>query len=253
MKRLEISRLMDEYVDNEFFPEGGSVTNTQAVRDMVLANVKAPAGKTRKPAKKKLLLAAALAAVLVVLVGAGLPYVQHQLASGALIFHQTADGGRITGIVHYGPVIKLEDDRLFFFPQEDGQPIDVTDLISEETPYIYDGSDPDAKLTYHMILGGTPESYGYFEWMTSLDPFNYGTNPAPAADENGVRLTTNYNFELMTYEQGEWHDFVLAEFDRDSILWDDAMDHPWLLNAIDELNIPIEYASSETDNSYILQ
>ena len=253
MKRLEISRLMDEYTDTDFFPTGGSVADPEAVKGRVLANVKVPAKKTRKPAKKRLLIAAALAAMLVVLVGAGFPYIEHQLANGALIFQQAADGGRITGIVHYGPVIKLEDHRLFFFPQEDGQPIDITDLISEETPYIYDGSDPDAGLTYHIILGGAPECYGYFEWMTSLDPFNYGSNPAPAADENGVRLTTNYSFKLVTCEQGEWHDFVLAEFDRDSILWDDALDHPWLLNAIDELNIPIEYFPPETNNSYILQ
>ena len=32
MKRLEISRLMDEYVDTEFFPEGGGTAHREIGR-----------------------------------------------------------------------------------------------------------------------------------------------------------------------------------------------------------------------------
>ena len=48
MKRLEISRLMDEYQDNEFFPEEGSSAGTQAVKDRVLAQAR-PGKKRRIP------------------------------------------------------------------------------------------------------------------------------------------------------------------------------------------------------------
>lgn len=61
MRRFEISRLMDEYEDNEFFPQGGETADLQAVKARVLAQA-APAGRRRMPRKKKLLLAAALAA-----------------------------------------------------------------------------------------------------------------------------------------------------------------------------------------------
>ena len=60
MKRLEISRLMDEYTDTEFFPAGGSAADTQAVHERVLAQA-APAKKKRMPPLTKVLIAAALA------------------------------------------------------------------------------------------------------------------------------------------------------------------------------------------------
>ena len=141
MRRFEISRLMDEYEDNEFFPQGGETADLQAVKARVLAQA-APAKRRRMP-RKMTLLAAALAVVLVVLAGAGYPYIQHRLVSGELFFQQTADS-RITGLVHYGPVIEEEDGRLFFHP-DGGQRVDITDLVSEETPYIYDGSSLDRK------------------------------------------------------------------------------------------------------------
>ena len=71
MKKLEISRLMDEYTDNEFFPQEGETADPPAVKARVLAQA-APANR-RAPRKKRLLWAAALAAVMVLLVGAGLP------------------------------------------------------------------------------------------------------------------------------------------------------------------------------------
>ena len=58
MKRLEISRLMDEYEDNEFFPQGGETADLQAVKARVLAQA-APA-KQRRMLLKMTLLAAAL-------------------------------------------------------------------------------------------------------------------------------------------------------------------------------------------------
>lgn len=72
MKRLEISRLMDEYEDNEFFPQGGETADLQAVKARVLAQAE-PAKKRPRPHLKTVLIAAALAAVGVLCVAAGLP------------------------------------------------------------------------------------------------------------------------------------------------------------------------------------
>ena len=80
--KLRISRLMDEYMDTEFFPRGGTAVNGEEVKERVLARAKAPAGKEKKqqtPKKKKVLLATALAAVMMVLVGAGFPSMMYGL------------------------------------------------------------------------------------------------------------------------------------------------------------------------------
>lgn len=246
MKRLEISRLMDEYTDTEFFPTGGSVANPEAVKGWVLANVKAPVVKKRMPRKKKLLLAAALAAMLVVLVGAGFPYIQHRLVGGTLSFEQTTDG-RITAFVHNSEVMELESGRLYF-NQDDGQRIDVTDLISEETPYLYDGSDPNAGTIYYIILGGTPECYGYLEWIQTPYPFEDG---ATNFDENGDPVSITYGFELNTPDPDGSDNRQLAHGFETALSLNDSMDLPWLLTGVEQLGIPYWVPSEDEENVYI--
>lgn len=227
MKRLRISSLMDEYTDTEFFPEGGSAVSSEAVKDRVLAGVNIRMRKKQMPRKKKILLTAALAAAMVLLMGAGYPFFQHLLVNGELSFRQTADG-RITSFVEYGPVIEEEDGRLFFAPK-DGQRIDITDLVSEETPYIYDGGDPDTELTYYIIMGGTPECYGWLTWIRTPNPFDDGD--APAVDEDGFYTaydcSINNESGLMGY----------GGMGIGALEWNDSMDHPWLLAGAEQLGI----------------
>lgn len=231
MKRLEISRLMDEYTDNEFFPQGGEAADTQAVKERVLAQA-APA--KQMPKRKKMFIAAALAVVMVVLVGAGFPYIQHQLVGGTLSFEQTTDG-RITAFVHNSEVLKREDGRLYF-AQDNGQRIDVTDLISENTPYIYDGSDPDTGMIYYVILGGTPESYGWFEWVQTPYPFEDG---ATNFDENGNPVTINFNFVINTPD-ADGSDNRRSVGGFETVYLDDSMNLPWLLVGTEQLGITFQ-------------
>lgn len=244
MKRLEISKLMDEYTDTEFFPTGGSVADPTAVKSRVLSYMKAPAQKKQILRKKKVLLTAALAAVMVLLVGAGFPYIQHQLVGGTLTYEETGDG-RITALVHYGPVMYLENERIFF-NQDDGQSVDITDLINEETPYIHDGSNPETGMTYYIILGGTPEHYGWFEWITVPDPFTPDENIASIADENG--LIYNYDCEFTAVNDGvpyqvraggfsnpDWQMF--SDFNEEHNIFN-IPDFQWLRTAADQLEIP---------------
>lgn len=239
MKRLMISRLMDEYTDTEFFPTGGTTADPEAVKGWVLANAKTPAKKKQVSTRKKVLFASALAAVMAMLLGAGFPYIQHHLVDGVLFFEQTLDS-RITGFVHYGPVMELENDRLFF-TQNDSQRLDVTDLISEETPYIYDGSNPDDGMTYYIILGGTPENYGYLEWVTTPDPFDYGDDPLPMAfDESGRRMQVVYAFTWVTYETGERYCSGIGGSSVNAVQMEDVMKCPWLVAGLTQLGIPFE-------------
>ena len=244
MKRLEISKLMDEYQDDEFFPAGGSTADPEAVKGWVLATAKPAKQRKQTPRKKKLLIAAALAAVLVLLVGAGYPYIQHNLVGGTLSFEQTGDG-RTTALVHYGPVIYLENERIFF-TQDDGQSVDITDLINEDTPYIHDGSDPETGMTYYIILGGTPEHYGWFEWITVPDPFTPDENIASIAEDNG--LVYSYDCEFTAVNDGlpyqvraggfsnpDWQMF--SDFNEEHDVFN-ISDFQWLRTAADQLEIP---------------
>lgn len=231
MKRLRISRLMDEYTDTEFFPAGGSAVNPQAVKGWVLANAKAPSKGNQASKRKKVLLAAALAAVLVVLVGAGLPYIQHQLVNGMLSFEKTTDG-RITSYVHYGSVVELKDGRLFF-NLDNRQQMDISDLVSTETPYIYDGSDSETGMIYYIIMGGTPECYGYVELIdVSVAPSDFSFGPVTAVGVDGVKMTTMYG---ITGYSGENDRYSSGGFDVLELCGE--MKLPWLLAGAEELGI----------------
>ena len=231
MKRLRISKLMDEYTDTEFFPTGGSAIDPEVVKARVLANVKTAAKKKPMPRKKKVLLAAALAASLVLLVGAGYPYFQHRLVGGALSFEQKSNE-RMTSLVHYNSVVEPEDGRLFF-NRDDGQRIDITDLVSMETPYIYDGSDPDTGMIYYTVMGGTPEAYGWLEWIQVPYPFddsNLGGAYALDFDENGNPVMIIYDFEF--------NDGIVG-MGNGGVSLDEIYPPLWLLSAVDKLGIPV--------------
>lgn len=241
MKRLTISRLMDEYTDTEFFPAGGSAADPEAVKGLVLANIKAPAGRKRMPAKKKALLAAALAAVLVVLVGAGFPSRLYRLATGSVEFYRDADSRTISYKGEAAP-LELEDGKLFYVL--DGEHVDTAGLMDRDTPYILDLSDPAENMTCYLIMGGTPERFGWFEWMVVPDPFDQQEEDCVIPVGEDGRLY-NYHFGFTTAEAGEepyrsggsgvgnpdW-----ASFTEDLKL--NEADFRWLRAAADQLGIP---------------
>ena len=250
MKELRISELMDGYRDDEFYPEGGRTADVDGVTARVLEQLPAAApAKHKMPRRRKLLLAGALAAVMAVLVGAGFPYIQHQLANGTLSFEQTPDS-KIYSWKSTGPMFDMEDGRLFFLPN--GERIDITDQISEDTPYIYDNSDPDAGVTDYVILGGTLENLGAFEWVVTPDPFTYEGENAPIHEGTEEGLVYAYSYDV--YEQSDtayWEPYIhssshiglgkVVSFTRPE------GDMPaWLLAAMEELDIPYEFVPAES-------
>lgn len=234
MKRLEISKLMDEYTDTEFYPTGGSVANAEAVKEQVLAQA-VPAKRRRMPLRNRVLLAAALAAMLAILVGAGVPSKLIQTLNSS-IFHQESPGhDHITRLVP----VSLENGRLWFIA--DGQHIDITDLIDEETPYIYDGSDPETGLVNYLIVGGTPENYGWHEHLSSPDVPYYGGGGENTLDtyyycaEDGV----TYREDQLTPEQRR-------QVDMKAEGWEIRLkDRPWMVTAALELGIPFTFETTE--------
>lgn len=260
MKKLEISRLMDEYTDNEFFPQEGETADPAAVKARVLAQA-APASR-RAPRKKRLLWAAALAAAMVLLVGAGLPNIVYHLSNGTVTFHQDTTS-KYSRIETNGSLIELEDGRLISLLN--GERTDITDLVSEDTPYIYDCSDPEEGTTYYVIMGGTPDNCGAFQWIATPDPFTYNEgDPIHEGTEQGVMYSYSYeSYWKATLEKGEY--YIDQDGQRQisegrepcvrrsgylgsgSVTFEYGMADPpaWLLSAMDELDIPYQYISPE--------
>lgn len=240
MKQLEISRLMDEYVDNEFCPEEGSSLSAAAVKARVLAKA-APVKKRRMPRWKTALIAAALAVGALLSIAAGLPSIVYQLANGTLTFTQTSNSKTTT--VYSDVIMNLEDGRVFSLLN--GGHADITDRISQDTPYIIDCSNPEAELTHYIAMGGTPEHYGWFEWIVTPDPYTY-EDGSPAHEGTGEEIFSTYIYHScrsILSEDGTWEaDRNGGRVGSGSFTWDDTMDvPPWLFAAIDELDIPHEY------------
>lgn len=222
MKRLEISKLMDEYQDNEFCPDEGSTISAAAVKARVLARVKAPAKKRRRPTLKTALIAAALAVGTVLCIAAGLPDRIFQLASGGKALYRPADGLHIESFNGIGP-IAAEEGRLWL--TINGQRTDITDLIDEDTPYIYDNTDSTTGYRDYLIVGGTVEDYGWFEC--------YEIEKGRFAGSGSNRHTIYCMIEGVTYDYGS-----LTEEQRDRIDPDSFSEvlKPWFENAAKQLN-----------------
>ena len=160
---------MNGYVDEELQPREGLV-DRERVKELVRARV----GRRRVQKRRVLLVAAALT-VCLGLVGWSCAEVY-----GERIF-QLVGGGQITigdsGEEHYVEahpsdgydengkplVVSLEENRLWVVAR--GQRVDVTDQVDEKTPYVDTWWDGEGNL-YYVIVGGTPEDYGWYEGVT---------------------------------------------------------------------------------------
>ena len=168
-RKLDISRLMDVYEDTEFMPEEEIVVDTEHIKQEVMKTIK---GK-RRTSRWLAIVAAALCACLA-LVGWTYGEQIYRLISGQTVTVGGDSGmGSVTvemsdGLNENGDpaIIALEEGRLWFVAGEER--VDVTDLVDEETPYIWTQRQEDGSLHY-IIVGGTPEDYGWFEGMKFPD------------------------------------------------------------------------------------
>lgn len=170
LKKLEISRLMDAYQDETFAPKEEAFVNQEGIKEAVLGTVK----KKRHTARKVIVLAAALAACLALVGFTWGEQIIQLMSGGQVIIGQTEIGGGYgTVIMSDGydkegnpTVIALEEGRLWFVA--DGQRLDVTDQVDDDTPYVHTLIDEQGNLRY-WIVGGTPEDYGWFEGVKLPD------------------------------------------------------------------------------------
>lgn len=224
MKKLEISRLMDEYVDTEFFPEGGEIADVQAVKDRVLAQA-APAKRRRAPLKLALL-AAALAVGCALCIAAGLPTTVYYLVSGGTVTVQRGpDGYASYDFSNQFPAepVVLENGRLWLVVKDERT--DITDLIDMETPYIVEGTDPETGLSNYLIVGGTPEDFGYCSYQETKRGGYAGGGSGGCYTQYCTIGGVPYDVRDLTPEQYARRD-PGGDYDE----W-----RPWYLNAIAQL------------------
>lgn len=159
LKKLEIAHMMDAYEEEEFVPEEEALVDPQRVRTAVM-------GRVRRGRTRRILLTAAVLAACLGLVG---------WTYGERVY-QFMCGGRLVSGEHQtslewdkearAQVLSVEEGRVWFVA--DGQRLDITDRIDEETPYLYAWQDGQGNRS-GLIVGGTPEHCGWAEIWERAD------------------------------------------------------------------------------------
>lgn len=128
-----------------------------------------PQSRRKGPRPLRLaLIAAALAAVGLLCVAAGVPYQVYNFFSGGTMTVTPAGDGTIGGgsisvaSIDDSPLV-LEDGRLWFINGKERT--DITDLIDENTPYIHEHVDSTTGHTGYVIMGGTADDFGWAEYI----------------------------------------------------------------------------------------
>ena len=111
------------------------------------------------------------------------------------------------------PPVVLEDGRLWF--TADDQRIDITEQIDNDTPFIYTTVNPRTNQPAYIIIGGTPENFGYVEVWKSQGRIGF-------AGRYG-RITMVMDITQEEFNQGIWIPVV------------EEINGKWLYNAIKEL------------------
>ena len=183
--------------------------------------------KRRMPHAGKLILAAALAVGCVLSIAAGLPaQVYNFFGGGTVTIMPGSENVSFALAGEASDPVEAVDGRLWFVA--DGQKVDITDLVDEDTPYIYERTDPATGENGYVIVGGTPENFGWAEFYTkdeicSMLGNNFSDWTVPIDGENVIwtELTEEQAYRLNEMEEGlpleyanrPWLDAALAQLE----------------------------------------
>lgn len=169
------------------------------------------AQRAQAPRFRRVPFALIAAIIAMLLMGAAGIITIYKLVTGFSIV-QTDNRFSVDSSTATAPAV-LEDGRLWF--TADGQRIDITDQIDNDTPFIYTTVNPRTNQPAYIIIGGTPENFGYVEvWKNQGEigfAGRYGRNTM------GMDLTQEQ------FDQGLWIPVV------------EEIKGKWLYNAIKEL------------------
>ncbi|MDE6922623.1 MAG: hypothetical protein K2P01_03610 [Oscillospiraceae bacterium] len=186
--------------------------------------------KGRRPSVKMMVLAAALAVGCVLSIAAGLPaQVYNFMSGGTVVFDDSGTSGVTIGISGEDPVppIALEHDRLWF--HADGQKLDITDQVDENTPYIYEHTDTATGSKGYVIVGGTVDHFGWAEIFETES----GAASLTGLDYSDTYLTIN-GVRQPSYELSEE---LVEKLNNDPSYKLDTVNRPWFQAALDQLGL----------------
>lgn len=184
--------------------------------------------KRRMPAVAKIALVAALAVGCVLSIAAGLPAQVYNLMSGGQLVIEPGSAS-ITFNDDEAAPLTVEDGRLWF--TADGEKVDITGKVDENTPYIYERTDPATGNKGYVIVGGTIDDHGWAEIFMTEDGTcaimgeNFSTSIVAIAGEN---LT--------------WTELTEAQLDmlNEGGGTITSVNHPWLDKAIEQLGLELD-------------
>lgn len=197
------------------------------------------ARKHRMPKAGKIALAAALAVGCVLSIAAGLPaQVYNFMSGGSVVFmppsgiEGTIGGAEmVLGDENHTPIVQ-EGGKLWFVNGEERA--DLTGLIDENTPYIYEHTDPKTGNTGYVIVGGTVDNYGWAEFFLTED--------------GNCSMMGENAWEYMVPVDGKDIPMgELTETQRDMLNEDGGTlmktaNRPWLNKALEQLGLELDMA-----------
>ena len=164
--------------------------------------------KRRMPKARTMILAAALAVgcLLSIAAAANLPARVYNFISGGQ--YLMAPGVNEVNITVGGEVapVKAENGRLWF--EADGQRLDITDKVDENTPYIFERTDPVTGEKGCVVVGGTVEDFGWIEYfivdgeMKAGNGYNYFHWEDQNVIDTSIEIVINSDDGTTTREVG---------------------------------------------------
>lgn len=190
------------------------------------------AQKRRKPSVKMLVLAAALAVGCVLSIAAGLPaQVYNFMSGGSVVFMPPSGvdgtiGGAemVLGDESYAPIVQ-EDGKLWFVNGEERT--DLTGLIDENTPYIYEHTDPKTGNKGYVVMGGTLDHFGWAEFFSTED----GAGSLTGLDYDDTYLIID-GVRQPSYQMSPE---LVEKLNHDPSYELETVNRPWFQAALDQL------------------
>ena len=111
----------------------------------------------------------------------------------------------------------MENGRLWFVAA--GEHIDITDIIDENTPYIYPTVNTRTNQPSYIIIGGTIDDFGYAEIWVNQGEIGFAARRG--------ELSMMMKLTIQQFQQGLWKEPA------------ESMEGTWLINAIKQLELEL--------------
>ena len=203
--------------------------------------------KRRMPKVRTMILAAALAVgcLLSIAAAANLPARVYNFLSGGQ--YSMTPGGNVASMTLGGEAapVKAENGRLWF--NADGQRLDITDKVDENTPYIYERTDPVTGEKGCVVVGGTVEDFGWIEYFIMDGEMQAGSGcnyfrcltELPDGSEVDLGSLTDEQREQLADEGGEGDKVSIVngeEVIEVSAVTGRIVNRPWYEAALNQLD-----------------